>query len=129
MQNLAGLDLALAGLVNGHAGMVTQAREVFEMLTTVLLAALAIEISMRVAGLPIEARIFAIAVSVVVLSAALGILHAVLGSSSRTAAQANSLARQYQQLAAGGTGITVAAPEVAAVAESRWRPLHVKLMR
>ncbi|WP_156765845.1 EspA/EspE family type VII secretion system effector [Mycobacterium sp. E342] len=104
-QTMAGLDVKLAALVSDQAEWVTHARLGFGILKDILLAALIIELVMTFAvpaptG-PVAAKAFAITVATLGIGAATAFLGGLTYLSVTNGKQAELLASQYAQLAAG----------------------------
>lgn len=110
-QAMAELDLKLADLVRDQAAWVDHMRLAFSILKPNLVVAVGIEFAMRWVMAPageLAAKVFAITVSGLALAAAAAFIGTLLGMSIENAQKANSLADDYEGLAAG-THLTGAA--------------------
>ncbi|MCV7408883.1 hypothetical protein AWC05_07205 [Mycobacterium florentinum] len=122
-QTMADLDNQLAALVKNQADWVTHMHLAFGILNDVLLAALVIEVILTFtvpapAG-PVVAKVFAITVASLGISAAVAFLGTLLGYSIENGKKADALADSYAAMAAGTVhNDSVAESKVAALGGS-----------
>jgi hypothetical protein len=104
-QTMADLDSQLAALVKNQADWVTHMHLAFGILNDVLLAALVIEMILTVAvpapAGPVVAKVFAITVATMGITAAVSFLGTLLGYSIDYGKTADALAANYSELATG----------------------------